>query len=48
VKVFIEGNRLCGLVVTVPGYESRGPGSVPGATLVRIIEELFQGIETPV
>jgi hypothetical protein len=24
--------RLCGLVVTVPGYRSRGPGSIPGAT----------------
>jgi hypothetical protein len=22
----------CGLVVTVPGYRSRGPGSIPGAT----------------
>jgi hypothetical protein len=25
-------DRLCGLVVTVPGYKSRGPGSIPGAT----------------
>jgi hypothetical protein len=24
-------DRLCGLVVTVPGYRSRGPGSIPGA-----------------
>jgi hypothetical protein len=24
-------DRLCGLVVKVPGYRSRGPGSVPGA-----------------
>jgi hypothetical protein len=24
--------RLCGLVVRVPGYRSRGPGSIPGAT----------------
>jgi hypothetical protein len=23
---------LCGLVVGVPGYRSRGPGSIPGAT----------------
>jgi hypothetical protein len=22
----------CGLVVRVPGYRSRGPGSIPGAT----------------
>jgi hypothetical protein len=25
-------NRLCGLVVIVPGYAFRGPGSIPGAT----------------
>jgi hypothetical protein len=25
-------DRLCGLVVRVPGYRSRGPGSIPGAT----------------
>jgi hypothetical protein len=24
--------RLCGLVVTVPGYRSRDPCSIPGAT----------------
>jgi hypothetical protein len=24
--------RLCGLVVRVPGYRSRGPGSIPGST----------------
>jgi hypothetical protein len=23
---------LCGLVVRVPGYRSRGPGLIPGAT----------------
>jgi hypothetical protein len=23
---------LCGLVVRVPGYRSRSPGSIPGAT----------------
>jgi hypothetical protein len=23
---------LCGLVVRVPGYRSRGPDSIPGAT----------------
>jgi hypothetical protein len=26
------GDRLCSLVVRVPGYRSRGPGSIPGAT----------------
>jgi hypothetical protein len=25
-------DHLCGLVVRVPGYRSRGPGSIPGAT----------------
>jgi hypothetical protein len=27
-----EQDYLCGLVVRVPGYTSRGPGSIPGAT----------------
>jgi hypothetical protein len=32
-KYYLEGNYcLCGLVVTVLGYRSRGPGSIPGAT----------------
>jgi hypothetical protein len=25
-------DSLCGLVIRVPGYRSRGPGSIPGAT----------------
>jgi hypothetical protein len=25
-------DRLCGPMVRVPGYRSRGPGSIPGAT----------------
>jgi hypothetical protein len=25
-------DRLCGLVVRVPGYRSRGPGSIPRTT----------------
>jgi hypothetical protein len=28
----IMQDRLCGKVVRVPGYISRGPGSIPGAT----------------
>jgi hypothetical protein len=24
-------DRLCGLVVRVPGYKSRGPGLIPGS-----------------
>jgi hypothetical protein len=26
-------DRLCGLVVRIPGYRSRGPDSTPGATI---------------
>jgi hypothetical protein len=28
--VSLDGDRLCGLVVRVLGYRSRGPGSIPG------------------
>jgi hypothetical protein len=31
IYIYIQ-DRLCGLVVRVPGYRSRGPGSIPGAT----------------
>jgi hypothetical protein len=27
-----QGDHTCGLVVRVPGYSSRGPGSIPCAT----------------
>jgi hypothetical protein len=30
--VHLSRDCLCGLVVTFPGYRSRGPGSIPGAT----------------
>jgi hypothetical protein len=31
--IFITRNHSsCGLVARVPGYMSRGPGSIPGAT----------------
>jgi hypothetical protein len=29
---YLHVDHLCGLVVRVPGYRSRGPGSIPGAT----------------
>jgi hypothetical protein len=29
---FQRGDRLCGLVVSVLGYRSGGPGSIPGTT----------------
>jgi hypothetical protein len=28
----LRKDRFCGLVVRVPGYRSRGPGSIPDAT----------------
>jgi hypothetical protein len=31
IHIYIH-DRLCGLVVRVPGYRSRGPGSILGAT----------------
>jgi hypothetical protein len=31
---FLVFDRLCGLVVGVPGHRSRGSGSIPGATRV--------------
>jgi hypothetical protein len=30
--IIIITDSLCGLVVRVPGYRFRGPGSIPGAT----------------
>jgi hypothetical protein len=30
--LIVTCDRLCGLVVRIPGYRSRGPGSIPGAT----------------
>jgi hypothetical protein len=31
-KYYLERNDLlCGLVVRVPGYRSKSPGSIPGA-----------------
>jgi hypothetical protein len=30
--LFSTNDRLCGLVVRVPDYRPRGPGSIPGAT----------------
>jgi hypothetical protein len=30
IQVSTARDRLCGLVVSVPGYRSGGPGSIPG------------------
>jgi hypothetical protein len=32
IEIITVANRLCDLVVRVPGYRSRGPGYIPGAT----------------
>jgi hypothetical protein len=29
----IQADLICGLVVRVPGYRSRGQGSIPGSTI---------------
>jgi hypothetical protein len=31
-------DRLCGLVVRVLGYRSRGPGSIPGSTRKNLVD----------
>jgi hypothetical protein len=31
-SLYLNTDRLCGLVVEVPGYSYRGSGSIPGAT----------------
>jgi hypothetical protein len=36
-------DRLCGLVVRVPGYRSRGPGSISGATRFSEVVGLERG-----
>jgi hypothetical protein len=33
----VTHDRLCRLVVRVPGYRSRGPGSIPGATRFSVV-----------
>jgi hypothetical protein len=30
-------DRLCGLVIRVPGYRSGGPGSIPGTTRKELV-----------
>jgi hypothetical protein len=32
IKFIILSDRFCGIVVRVPDYRSRSPGSIPGAT----------------
>jgi hypothetical protein len=39
-------NRLCGLVVRVPGYKSRGPGPIPGATRFSEKQWVWNGVRS--
>jgi hypothetical protein len=43
-RLFCVCDRFCGLVVRVPGYRSRGPGSISGATrFFREVVDLERG-----
>jgi hypothetical protein len=44
--VTAESDRLCGLVVRVPGYRTRGSGSVPGATRFSKKEWVWNGVHS--
>jgi hypothetical protein len=37
---------LCGLVVRVPGYRSRDPGSIPGATRFSEKQWVWNGVHS--
>jgi hypothetical protein len=39
----LDVDRLCGLVVKVPGYRSRGPGSTAGTTRFSEKEWVWNG-----
>jgi hypothetical protein len=43
IKVIGRTDRLCGLVVRVPGYRSGGPGSIPGTTRKKKVLGLERG-----
>jgi hypothetical protein len=40
------GDRLCGLVVRVPGYRSRDPGSIPGTTRFSEKQWVWNGVHS--
>jgi hypothetical protein len=39
-------DSLCGLVVRVPGYRFRGPGSIPGATRFSEKQWVWNGVHS--
>jgi hypothetical protein len=41
--IIMKHDRLCGLVVRVLGYRSRGPGSIPGTTRKKNVVGLERG-----
>jgi hypothetical protein len=43
-KIISQNDRLCGLVVRVPWYRSRGPGSIPGATRFSEMQWVWSGV----
>jgi hypothetical protein len=38
--------RLCGLVIRVPCYRSRGPGSIPGASRFSNKQWIWNGVHS--
>jgi hypothetical protein len=45
-KMISQKDRLCGLVVRVPLYRSRGPGSIPGTTRFSEMQWVWNGVQT--
>jgi hypothetical protein len=41
-----KDDRLCGLLVRVPGYRSRGPGSIPRATRFSEKQWVWNGVHS--
>jgi hypothetical protein len=39
-------DRFCGLVVRVSGYRSRGPGSIPGASIFSEKQRVWNGVHS--
>jgi hypothetical protein len=42
----VVNDRLCGLVVRVPGYRSRGPGSIPGASRFSVKQWVWNAVHS--
>jgi hypothetical protein len=44
--ISLLSDRLCDLAVSVPGYRSRGPGSIPGATRFSEKQWVWNGVHS--